>query len=1051
MGVVTWLLPLALLGQGDPDAVALRGQLVREVRLFAPPEYEDVDLRALSAVVEGRAYTPADVRRTIEVFSQIGRFSNVIARVTPAEPDGLTVSFELVPVTHLAEVRIVEAGGVSARLLRRSVGADVGAEIAPGDLRTIRARIENALARRGWRDPAIGLALETLDASGRRALLVRVAPGPRTYVRSVRFEGSSPFSSRETRARLDVESGDVLDLERLDARLRALERDFRAAGHWDAEVGPPRVVPGPASVEADLVVPLRPGPHVRVRFRGNARVSVRLLRAAAESLKTRGTDPTVLAEVRDRIYEIYTDRGHYQARVDVASRIFRDAEHREILFSIEEGPVGRVGRLRFPGRRSIPRDALERRTREVLAESFGPVAEQPGVDPVVVTQVVGGHSPPGPPPRRAPDTAAVDPQLIYEERAYRAVADDLAAVYRAAGFQQVGVQRPEIEERDGLLDVTIAIEEGPRWRVASVEIDGAEVFDPAELRALARRRPGVRAGAPLVFEEIEQARRRLVDHYRDRGYLYVSVEDAVEVPADVGSFRLPRDLCAAGFARGESDCALDVRFAIREGPRVKTRQVVVRGLEHTRPGVVDSELEVEPGAVLTARALERTRENLIRVGVFNRVTVRPIDEDRPEAVKDVIVEVRERKRFSLEIGAGASTEEGARTFAGFGYNNLFGSAIRLQLDGKVNVRPDFLLLIYNETLRGPIQRFYDQFTGLSRFEYQVSAGLSYPRIFGLPRGFRAGTDVIVLRDLSPAFLEETQTIAFSAAYSGWRPRLFGASRTATARLGVNFERADITCNQRITADDSVALGRACSTGEFDQSIPNQRLQGTNAYVNTGPTFSWDFRNDPVDPSAGAYFEVEGELSMGVISDSPDFSTLRGRASFFVPVLPRTVFAVKFLTERIFPFAGDDTTIPLNRRLFSGGRTTIRGYQENTLLPQDVLPERAGVAGGDERIVSGGGLLSIATQIELRVQIVGPLAIAGFYDVGDLWNSGRFSFSTTLETEAGETVTRSLAQAAGFGVRLATPVGPLAVDLGHPLNVRDPGSNAWQLHFSIGNF
>ena len=1051
MGVVTWLLPLALLGQADPDFVALRGQVVRDVLFSAPPEYEEADLRVLSAVVEGRAYAPADVRRTIKVFGQIGRFSNVVARVAPAEPDGVRVSFELVPVTRLAEVRIVEAGGVSPRLLRRAVGVDTDAEISPGDLPAIRARVEDALQRRGWRDPAIGLALETLDGSGSRALLLRVAPGPRTYVRSVRFEGPSPFSARETRARLGVKPGDVLDLERIDTRLQGLERDLREVGHWDAEVGPPRVMPGPEPVEADLVVPLRPGPDVRVRFRGNARVSVRLLRAAADSLVARGTDPTVLAEVRDRIFEIYTDRGHYQARVDVASRVFRDRDHREILFSIDEGPIGRVGRVRFPGRRSIPRDELERRTREVLAESFGSVAEQPGADPVVITQVIGGHSPPGPPPRRAPDTAAVDPQLIYEERAYRAVADGLAAVYRAAGYQQVSVRRPEIEARDGLLDVSIAIEEGPRWRVASVEVDGAEAFDDAELKALASRRPGVRADAPLVFEEIEQARRRIVDHYRNRGYLYVSVEDAVEIPAGAGRFQLPRDLCAARFARGESDCTLAVRFAIREGPLVKTRQVVVRGLDHTRPGVVDSELEVQPGEVLTARALERTRDNLIRVGVFNRVTVQPIDEERPEAIKDVIVEVRERKRFSLEIGAGASTEEGARTFAGFGYNNLFGSAIRLQLDGKVNFRPDFLLLIYNETLREPIQLFYDEFTGLSRLEYQLSAGLSYPRIFGLPRGFRAGTDVIVLRDLSPAFLEETQTIAFSAAYSGWQPRLFGASRTATARLGVNFERANITCNQRITADDSLALGRACSTGEFDQGIPDQRLQGTNAYVNTGPTFSWDFRNDPVDPSAGAYFEVEGELSMGVISDSPDFSTLRGRASFFVPVLPRTVFAIKLLTERIFPFAGDDTTIPLNRRLFSGGRTTIRGYQENTLLPQDVLPERAGATGEDQRIVSGGGLLSVAMQVEVRVQIVGPLAVAGFYDVGDLWNSGRFSFSSTLENEAGESVTRSLAQAAGFGVRLATPVGPLAVDLGHPLNVRDPGSNAWQLHFSIGNF
>lgn len=1049
MGVVTLFVALGAVGAPlDAPAVALRDQIVRRVLFSAPPELAREDLRALSSVAVDRPYSPADVRRTIKVLSQIGRFDNVVARVAPAEPSGVLVHFELVPTPRLVEVRLLETGGISPRSLRTAVGVEDDAELSVADLPEVRRRLESALVRRGWRDPAIGLALETLDASGGRALLVRVAPGPRTLVRAVRLEGPSPLPPRTTRARLGIEPGDVLDLTRIEAAFRSLERDLRALGHFDAAVGPPALEVGPEQLEADLIVPLRPGPRVEVEFRGNERVSVRLLRSAADVLRERGTSPTVLSEVRDQIADLYADRGHHQAKVDFAARLRPDGSRKQILFSIEEGPVGRVGELEFPGRRSIPEAELRRRAKTVLTESFGGVAEQPGADPVVVTQIVGGHTPPGPPPRRAPDTSAIDPHLIFEERAYRSVADGVGSLYRSRGFQQVGVGRPRVTERDGLLDVAIPIEEGPRWTVASIEIVGNDRVPEPELRDLVAESPGVAPGEPLVFEDLEAARRRVVRHYRDRGHLYAVVGDAVEVPEDEPEARSPRDLCSARFEAGETSCALDVRFEIREGPEVRAREVFVRGLRNTRPGVVESELEIEPGEVLTARDLEKTRENLIRVGVFNRVSVRPVDEERPEPVKDVIVEVRERKRFSLEVGAGASTEEGARVFAGFGYNNLFGSAIRLQVDGKVNVRPDFLLLIYNEELRDPIQQFYDDFTGLDRFEYRASAGLSYPRIFGLPRGFRAGTDVIVLRDLSPAFLEETQTVSFSAGYSGWRPVVFGASRTATAQFRVNVERADLSCNQRITAEDSLALGQACSTGrEFDPSLPNQRLEGTNAYVNAGPTLSWDFRDDPLDPSAGAYFELEGQVSAGVIPDSPDFWTARARASFFVPVLPRTVFAVKLLAERIFPFEGDDTQIPLNRRLYSGGRTTIRGYQENTLVPQDTPVRR-----DDEVLVSNGGLLSVASQFEIRIQILGPLAIAGFYDVGDLWQNGTFSLSTSFPaSEEGPAFSRDIAQAAGVGVRLATPVGPLAVDLGHPLNIRDPGSDAWQLHFSIGNF
>ena len=40
-------------------------------------------------------------------------------------------------------------------------------------------------------------------------------------------------------------------------------------------------------------------------------------------------------------------------------------------------------------------------------------------------------------------------------------------------------------------------------------------------------------------------------------------------------------------------------------------------------------------------------------------------------------------------------------------------------------------------------------------------------------------------------------------------------------------------------------------------------------------------------------------------------------------------------------------------------------------------------------------------------------------------------------------------AAGPGIRLATPIGSLRLDVGFPID-RDPGQDLYQIHFSVGH-
>lgn len=73
---------------------------------------------------------------------------------------------------------------------------------------------------------------------------------------------------------------------------------------------------------------------------------------------------------------------------------------------------------------------------------------------------------------------------------------------------------------------------------------------------------------------------------------------------------------------------------------------------------------------------------------------------------------------------------------------------------------------------------------------------------------------------------------------------------------------------------------------------------------------------------------------------------------------------------------------------------------------------------------------------MRTPVYGGLGAVVFLDAGQVKESA-------FRYDLGH-----LRYAAGPGIRYATPVGPLRLDIGFPLN-RPSGLPSWQIHFSIG--
>jgi len=106
------------------------------------------------------------------------------------------------------------------------------------------------------------------------------------------------------------------------------------------------------------------------------------------------------------------------------------------------------------------------------------------------------------------------------------------------------------------------------------------------------------------------------------------------------------------------------------------------------------------------------------------------------------------------------------------------------------------------------------------------------------------------------------------------------------------------------------------------------------------------------------------------------------------------------------------------RFFAGGDQSVRGYDYQSLSPENSQGDKIG------------GQYLFAASVEYQYSFAERWRLAGFYDQGNTFNS--------LSTP-------SLKSAVGVGVRWVSPVGPLRLDLAHPLD----GEGGVRLHFSMG--
>jgi outer membrane protein insertion porin family/translocation and assembly module TamA len=411
-----------------------------------------------------------------------------------------------------------------------------------------------------------------------------------------------------------------------------------------------------------------------------------------------------------------------------------------------------------------------------------------------------------------------------------------------------------------------------------------------------------------------------------------------------------------------------VDWRVDPGARVRFGPIRVDGLERVEERIVRRELAFAPGDVYSLDAQRESQEKLFALGLFRAVALEPDrfaeeDPEAPERVWPMRVRIDERPPRSLRVGVGYGTEEFIRARVNWRHRNFLGDARMLDLR-----------LGYNSLVSGLDVRLTQPHFLHPKIQLVSDSFLHYETVPAYD-AIRASVGFDLIRTLTPAW---------------------------TARGGYAFELANV----------------------FDARNPIQE-EGETRIGTIRLGLRRATLDDVLEPSRGTWLDFGFDPSLRAVGSSEDFLTLTAEGRSFLS-LWFAVLAMRLRIGAIQPVRGTgQLDIPVFKRFYSGGSTSVRGFEYQKLGPLD--------ANGDPV----GGLSLAEASIELRFPIWKQLRGVAFVDAG-LVDLEPFTYPLD-----------EILYSAGPGLRLRTPVGSLRLDVGFPLN-RPADASAFQVHFSVGH-
>jgi outer membrane protein insertion porin family len=947
------------------------GVPVTEIELPGVPAEESAHLLSSTPLKLGDPLTRAALHDAMQALFATGRFADIQAEAERSTA-GVRLRFLTVSNFFIGQVTV---DGVSASpsptQLVTSSRLQLGELYAQEKLDRALANIQRVLEENGFHRAKVTFNEVRTEAQHQIDLTFHVAAGARATVGQIVLEGDAGYAVDELEEIAKFHPGQGVAATRLTRALQRIRARYQKQDRLLAQVSAAVRTYHPDTNTADYTFKVDRGPTVEIAAEG-FRVSQHQLRKLVPIYEEGAVDDDLLNEGRRNLQNHLQALGYFSATVSVSQRGVQDGKSLRVIYAINPGERHRLAAIRITGNQLFEEDLIRR---QMLSQPAGRLFSHGRYSDALLEQ---------------------DVRSVQE-------------LYRSAGFQKVQVSSKLVEKYQGdplQLAIEINIKEGPQTRVSSVSIAGNYNITSDELTP----RLTTEEGQGFSESSLADDRDVILGKYFDNGFTNASV-DVTYVPDTASSPESPQ---------------VGVVFNVHEGEQFFVNKVYLNGLHFTRPGVARREVRVLPAGPLSQQDMLESQRRLYNLGLFNEVDTAIQNPDGTESRKNVLVSVRETKRYTFDYGIGFEFQTGQPSA---GTNQPLGQ------------------------------------TGASP---KVSFGVSRLNLGGRHQTISAKTSL--------SRLQQRGLISFEA------PKLLNRDLNFSIRL-LYDNTVDVSTftSQRTEATlQTVQILKKLEDRELDSiayRYSYRRVQASNIQVsdNLVPLFSKptrvgepnflfvrNRRDNDLETIHGSYITVEGGVAASYFGSEADFSRLLIKDSTYYPFLRNHRTGSSFVFARSTsvgienPF-GDTvllgpsdklpvgrTLIPLPERFFMGGGSSHRGFGLNQAGPRD--PFTGFPIGGSALFLNN---LEIRFPSVTLPYLNDSIGFTVFHDVGNVFSSpqnmlhslGRWSqpdpeacqHQTGFKNQDSKCNYNYVSQAIGLGVRYQTPIGPLRLDFGYNLN------------------
>jgi outer membrane protein insertion porin family len=766
-------------------------------------------------------------------------------------------------------------------------------------------------------------------------------------ISEINVQGNRRIPAETVKARIFTHPGDIYDPA-------ALERDFNSlwnTGYFeDIRFSREETPKG-----WRLIITVKEKPTIReINYVGLSSVSTsdvldRFKEAKVGLSVESQYDPTKVKKAEVTIKGLLAEHGRQFSTIRTEVRQIPPAAV-GITFVVKEGPKVKVGKITFVGNKNVKSRVLR-----YAMKNLRPI----GIPHSIFLEDIFA---------RTYDATKLDEDTErvrneYQNRGYfkANVAQPKTEIHDTG---HAGAHVPLLQGGKGKsVDITMPIDEGDRYTLGGITFKNNKAVQ--NVKALRAIFP-IKDGDVFSKEKVAKGLENLRKAYGELGYInFTSIPDT-------------------RFDDDKKLIYLDID--VDEGKQFYVRRIEFQGNTTTRDKVIRREIALEEGSVYNSLLWERSLLRLNQLGYFDQLkpddpntTIRQLDEK--DGLVDLTLKIHERGKNSIGLNGGVSGLEGAFVGLNYATNNFLGLGETLQMQisaGNLakSVRFGFTQpYMFDRPLQFGFNVYY------TKTKYDQARQLS---IF-------SGQN---LNNLPNAVLQNLQNYTQQSA--GFTSSLSYPLHRSFKRLGItySFDRSSLAALSSASKNlfEFLAFRGVSGPVALDGIITSKIF----------PNFSFNTLDSPISPHRGHQFTAGMELAGlgGTIRSVRPIIQYKK----FIPMQNRRN-ALGFNVQGSFITGYGGLVAPPFQRAYMGGENDLRGFDIRSVSPVAFLPNvgsitltnpdgspvplnpqniRAGnvtIPIPIDQITFPGGDLSIVTNLEYRITIYGPVALAPFIDLG----------------------------------------------------------------------